>query len=107
MASSDMPAAVIEQIKGIMSTGAKEMGAVSKWCAIQKILVEHKLAYVMEEVRCTQVLVHPSNRGKLCINAYNCHRIGANIHKVGADLQMLKHATAFEVCLFSPRRRNR
>ena len=43
------------------------------------------------------VLVHPSNRCKLGLNAYNCHHNGANMVKVGADRKELHNAFAIEL----------
>ena len=43
--------------------------------------------------------IQPRNRGKLMLNAFNAHRNGSSIHRVGADLKELHGAVAFELPL--------
>ena len=81
-----------------------KQGALSKWNAIQELLLKNKVAYKLEAVKCDQFIVHPANRGGLGLNPFEVHRIGANIKRTGADLSLLSKAVAFEAPLFDPQR---
>ena len=95
--TSSMEKEVVQKMQAILAKTLEEMAVSSKWTAIVDLLVEHKVAYTLKEVPPTEFLVHPQNRGKLGINAYNAHRNGSVIYKIGADLQLLGKATAFEL----------
>lgn len=43
-----------------------------------------------------EFMIHPSNRSGLGVNAYNVHRVGAMLSKIGVDPAELEKAVAFE-----------
>ena len=44
----------------------------------------------------SKFLVHPANRGGLGVNAFNVHRVGAQIVRLGVEPQELQKGVAFE-----------
>ena len=44
-----------------------------------------------------EVLVHPSNRGGLLVNAYNAHKNGSMVRRVGANKKELHGAVCMEM----------
>jgi hypothetical protein len=96
---SQLKPALTEQIDKVL---ASTQGSLSKWNAIQDLLLKHKVAYTLESVRCDEFVVHPANRGGLGINPHECHRIGQSIKRTGADLSLLSKAVAFELPNFEP-----
>ena len=93
---------LVGQVQSILDQDAREIGPVTQWNQALEALLKAKVAYVVEDVHPSLLLVHPENRSKLGVNAFNAHRIGAYIKRVGADLQELKKATAFELCPVDP-----
>ena len=93
--------ALVEEVDQILESG---QGSLSKWNAIQDLLLKHKVAYTLESVKRDQFLVHPANRGGLGLNPHEVHRIGQNIKRTGADLDLLSKAVAFELPNFEPQR---
>ena len=104
MAGLAFPRSLLAQVQGIidqcnggslpLNTGYEDI------CDIlfsQKILVERQLLPM-------EVFVHPSNRGKTSVNAYNVHRNGANIMLVGTDPKELHKSAAFQIAPMDPQR---
>jgi hypothetical protein len=90
-----VPEVVQEKVNALMVNSL--LGPLTKWSTIADVLLEHKLAYKVEHVCCTDLGVHPENRAKLGVNAFNCHRVGSYVKQVGADFAELANATAFEL----------
>ena len=80
------------------------VGPITKWSNVLDVLFQEKIAYTVDEVHTDYFLVHPDNRSKLGINAFNSQRQGAYIIRVGADLQLLATSTAFELSGLEPAR---
>jgi hypothetical protein len=100
--SHSISADVVQAVQTILEQHSPMEGPITKWGKVLDVLKYHKLAYMVENVSPNLVLVHPDNRSKLGVNPHNCHRTGAYIHRVGADLELLKKATAFEINPMDP-----
>jgi hypothetical protein len=83
--------------------GDRNMGVVTQYNEIRKILMDANIAYRIP-LHTDMFVVHPANRGKLGVNAHEAHRNGATIKRVGADLELLKKTTAFELPTSGERR---
>ena len=86
---------LVKKVQAIIDTDKK--APVTKWLEVVEVLKAGNIMYTVHDVSPKQLLVHPDNRAKLGVNAFNCHRTGAYIKRVGADLEMLTKATAFEL----------
>lgn len=95
---------LVRKIQAILEQDSTTVGPITQWGQVLELLQEAKIAYEVDEVNPTLLLVHPDNRSKLGVNAFNAHRVGAYIKRVGADPQELKKATAFELCPLEPKR---
>ena len=96
------PEPLVQKVQGIINrTGS---GPVNRFNQVLEVLLEQKIAYVVKDVSPDLMLVHPDNRSKLGVNAFDAHRVGAYIARVGADLQLLSKATAFEIAPADPQR---
>ena len=104
MSNPHYPADLVARVQSIIDQDPREVGPLTKWGQILDKLKEHSIPYIVEDVSATLVLVHPDNRSKLGVNAFNAHRNGAFIKRMGADLQELLKATAFEICGVEPKR---
>ena len=91
--------AFIAKIEEILAVDLEDLPLASKWKAVVDVMLDFKGARMVKDVPCAEFLVHPSNRGNLGLNAYNAHRNGSVIQKIGADLQQLVSATAFEISM--------
>ena len=80
----------------IDATLASNIGSLSKWNSILKVLKEANISY---QVTCkpSELFVHPKNRSGMGLNAFNVHRNLAVISTIGADKEALQKATAFEM----------
>ena len=83
-------------IQKVLDSAQEEVGILSKWLSVEKILLQFGLAYKSKE-KPQSFLVHPSNRHGQGINAYSSHTKGCLIVKNGADPDMLLKSTAFEL----------
>ena len=83
-------------MKKTLALDEKQVGAVDKWNQSLGLLRRARLCY-RAKFQNAQVLVHPSNRGGLGLNAFNAHRTGARIWRAGPDMRELAKATAFEL----------
>lgn len=88
---------LVEKIQSIIDKDPKVVGPITKWGLVLDILKVHKIAYVVEDIDPDMMLVHPDNRSKLGVNPFNAHRVGAYIHRVGADMELLTKATCSEL----------
>ena len=88
---------LVEKIQSIIDKDPKAVGPITKWGLVLDILKVHKIAYVVEDIDPDMMLVHPDNRSKLGVNPFNAHRVGAYIHRVGADMELLTKATCSEL----------
>ena len=93
-----------ELVAAVTAIVDSEMAPLTKWTRIVAELKVANIVYTMDDVSPKLMLVHPDNRSKLGVNAFNAHRTGAHIHKVGADVEQLKKATCFEMCPTEPLR---
>ena len=93
-------AAVVSSVQSIIDHSTK--APITKWKDILEILNEHKIVYTFKATA-AMMLVHPANRSKLGVNPYNCHRVGAYIKRMGADLELLNKATAIEIAPLDPK----
>jgi len=90
---------VVSRIGGILATSSSEIGPCTKWSRVVDILLEGnegKVAYYLKDVHTDMIMTHPMNRGKLGLNGFNVHLNGKKIKNMGANLNMLKNAVAFE-----------
>jgi hypothetical protein len=71
------------------------------WNSITQLLDQHGIGYRVT-IDPNDLLVHPENRGKLPLNAFNVHGNGARIKKAGADPLLLNRSTCFEICPTNP-----
>ena len=92
-----------EIIDSVNSIVTEKCGMLSKWNRILKILLDNKIAY-RRLVGIAEVMVHPSNRSGMGVNAYEVHMKLLAILKVGADVDLLQKATAFEMAPTGPAR---
>ena len=66
------------------------MGPIMKKNKFEDLLKEDNAIEELDWMHPSKVLVHPSNRTGLGVNAFNAHRNAAMILKVGADLSLLQ-----------------
>ena len=104
MSATHYPAEVVDEVNAILSQDPKVVGPITMWKQALAVLTKAKISYEVENVHGRLFLVHPHNRSKLGVNAYNVHRVGALIKRVGADLNEVKKATAFELHPSDPKR---
>ena len=95
---------IVDEVNAILSQSPKAVGPITQWNQALEVLMDAKIAYVVENVPSGLLMVHPDNRSKLGVNAFNVHRVGRYIKRVGADLNELRKATAFELCPIDPKR---
>ena len=101
MAAQYYSQAMVDKVNMILMSGT---GPITKWSNMLDVPFQEKIAYTVDEVHTDYFLVHPGNRSKLGINAFNSHRRGAYIIRLGADLQLLAKSTAFELSGLEPAR---
>jgi hypothetical protein len=82
----------------------KKIGVFSQWQALSNLMADHAVSYQAKDQDCKLFLCHPDNRGKLGLNAYNAHRNGSVIAKVGANLSELTNSVAFELSSVASKR---
>jgi hypothetical protein len=90
-----IPRVVADEVNKVLAM--QDCGPVTLWGIIRQILFHHKIMYTVQKASPNLFVVHPHNRGKLGVNPFNCHRNGAIIKRVGANLKLLEQATAFEL----------
>ncbi len=90
---------LVDSVKAILENKVDGMGALTKWNVILKILWEHHIPY-KRIVKLTELMVHPKNRGGLGVNPHDAHEIIAKVKRIGADIEHLRKATAFELSPF-------
>ena len=84
---------MVAAVQGVIES---DKPILTKINAIIAYALDHGVAYRMM-VKAKDVVVHPSNRGKLGLAAYTAHRNGAKMVKIGADRKELHNAVAFEL----------
>ncbi len=87
---------MVAMINAILKDSSEDVGALTKWNQILRILFEYRIPY-KRMVKLCELLVHPKNRGGLGLNAHDAHEILAKVKRVGADLEHLRKACAFEM----------
>ena len=91
---------IIEDVEKIRETEPKLMSALT---AIAAYLVVKRKAYY-EKVRPAEVMCHTANRGTLMLNAYQVHRNGRNLKRIGANRTLLdKQGVVFSLPTSGPR----
>ena len=75
---------------------SEEFTLVEKAHAILKVLSDHNVSY-KKKAHPDMVMVHPTYRCGLGINAFNAHRNMRNIKQVGGDLNKLLKSVATEI----------
>lgn len=100
---SHYPQALVDKVEEVLAQDAT-VGPITKWSSVLSLLTDAKVAYEVQEVSPSLILVHPDNRSKLGVNPFNAHRVGAYIKRVGGDLRLLAGATAFELSALEPLR---
>ena len=90
MGNGDIPPNVIDQVQGIIDDAkAGKIPLITAYEDICDVLYENSL--LKDRVlRPDEVLVHPSNRGKSGLNAYDAHKNGAAVAHVGVDPKEMK-----------------
>ena len=91
-----IPRECIAAVDVILAKDTSEVGLLSKWNQIADVLVRYNLAMI-EMIHPNQMLCHPSNRGKLGINAAGSHRVILRIKTVGGDKRELARAACFQL----------
>ena len=85
---------LVEACSAIMKS--EELGALAKWIQISDVLmVNHIISE--RKLHVGEVLVSPSNKGGLGINAFNVHKNLKIITDIGTDKRALHKATCFEM----------
>ena len=77
---------IVDEVNAILSQSPKAVGPITQWNQALEVLMDAKIAYIVENVPSGLLMVHPDNRSKLGVNAFNVHRVGRYIKRVGADL---------------------
>jgi hypothetical protein len=88
------PANIVSEVQALIDS---EIGPITRIGKILDILLKHNIAYVVDDIHPTYLMVHPENRSKLGVNPYNVHKVGSYIRKVGGDMKELANAVAFEL----------
>ena len=78
-----------------------DIGVITKLKDATKIFMANNLARKGIKYKATQMLVHHKNRGKLGLNPYNAHRVGASVKRIGCDLNQLINAACMQMSPFS------
>ena len=82
-----------------------QLGPITAWKdCLERLFSENvaKNMICMSE----EFIIHPKNRSGLGVNAYNVHRVGAMLKKIGVDISELEKAVAFERMPMEPMRSN-
>ena len=79
-----VPKSVMVAVDAILAKDTEEVGLLSKWNQVAEVLTDNYFAW-HELVHPNQMLCHPSNRGKLGLNAAGAHRVLLRIKTVGGD----------------------
>ena len=74
----------------------QNMPMVSKWKAMEHLLLQHGLAW-RAVIHPSMMLVHPLNRGGLGVNGHSAHAKGAFLLQSGFDREFLHSSTCFEL----------
>ena len=74
----------------------QNMPMVSKWKAMEHLLLQHGLAW-RAVIHPSMMLVHPLNRGGLGVNGHSAHAKGASLLQSGFDRKFLHSSTCFEL----------
>jgi hypothetical protein len=98
-----IPRECIAAVDVIVAKDTSEVGLLSKWNQIADVLVRYNLA-MFEMIHPNQMLCHPSNRGKLGLNAAGSHRLVLRIKTVGGDKRELARATCFQLSTIPSKR---
>ena len=88
------PANIVSEVQALIDS---EIGPITRFGKILDILLKHNIAYVVDDIHPTYLMVHPENRSKLGVNPYNVHKVRSYIRKVGGDMKELANAVAFEL----------
>ena len=96
------PAVVVEMDRILGMEGQPK----SKWNLVTKLLLDSGIAYKVEQVDASLLVVHTANRSGLGINAHHAHKTLKTVVTSGADKGELLKATAFEIPRDGPRRAN-
>ena len=96
VAMDPVPKACIDAVNAILTKDPKEVGLLSKWNQVAEILTQHHLAW-HSLIHPNQMLCHPSNRGKLGLNAAMAHRLILRIKTVGGDKRELARAVCWQL----------
>ena len=94
------PDGLAEAIAAVKSSNVELNIKVDK---IRNLLLNGQVAYYHHE-RPDAFLVHPANRGGLMVNAFDVHRKGSTMLKIGVQLSKLNEAVAFGIS-FDPCKR--
>ena len=87
---------MLNKIRAIITDDLSEAGPLARFTEIKSILASAKVGYFLV-IPPVQMCVHPKNRGGFGLNQHNAHRNIANIHKVGADFDLLTQACCTEM----------
>ena len=87
---------IVNELTAAWAVPVTEVGALSKWNSIVAILFANKLA---TKRRCNidELAVHPENRSRSGVNAFDSHRLVAHLKAVGADTDHLAKSIAWEM----------
>ena len=87
---------LVAKVRALIKTGTDTGERVSAWEAIQRELLDAKVAW-RTQVAPDQVGVHPLNRSRLGVSGSESHHLGAQILKSGWSWKKASDATAVEV----------
>ena len=97
--SSMAMAQMTDQFKGEFKAvlNAVNMTPNGKMQKLMDMLKAQNISYSANQVHCSKLLVHQANRGGLGLDRFNVHKCGANILRVGANMNKLDAAVAIEL----------
>ena len=98
------PPELVKDIQDIID--AANLGTLAPNTALADIeeILKDKHIVRLVDLHPDEIACHPDNRGSFGLNAYNVHKNGAEIDKVGCDLAQIKNATCFELCPIEPKK---
>ena len=96
LSAAAYPPDVVKAVQSILDNARTgQVAPGTAWQDIRDILLKHNIARTTM-VHPDQVMIHPSNRGGLGVNAYNVHSNGAKIKSQGVVSSELEKAVVVE-----------
>ena len=74
-----------ELVAAVTAILDSEMGPLTKWTRIVAELKVGSIVYTMDDVSPKLMLVHPDNRSKLGVNAFNAHHTSTRSERTSSS----------------------